>query len=197
MDLRVFIHVVDPTKVRVVERELAEGEVKLLDSTVGRVVPLLPVAPARAESELEASVNKLFDEDGNADQGNFATGDTAAVTAERPKRHRKKRLAVTDASVIIEVVITAATAGISSAPIRETSAKVNTPVHASMFHDSDPVGTVKPDVAGPSHLPGKELSLGSREVDSEHLHEVLIPRWNISNDALLDDLEPLGNLLTI
>nr|GEZ24079.1 hypothetical protein [Tanacetum cinerariifolium] len=190
MDLRVFIHVVDPTKVRVVERELAEGEVKLLDSTVGRVVPLLPVAPARAESELEASVNKLFDEDGNADQGNFATGDTAAVTAERPKRHRKKRLAVTDASgssyppkklrgvtsvvplpVIIEVVITAATA--------------------------DPVGTVKPDVAGPSHLPGKELSLGSREVDSEHLHEVLIPRWNISNDALLDDLEPLGNLLTI
>ncbi|GJR33733.1 hypothetical protein Tco_1209417 [Tanacetum coccineum] len=287
MDLIAFNRVADPTKVRVVERERAEGEVKLLDSTVGRIVLLLPIAPARAESELEASVNKLFDEGGGADQGDSATGggndveiepvttfeDTTVVTAERPKRHRKKRPAVADVSgsshppkklrggvtcgilpfvtssisatpeceddnptdsvtganlhvispaerfvifqdsshhssahasgaevasvirsvvpppVITEAVITAVTVGIPSAPIPETSAKVNTPVHASMFHDSDYVGTVKPVVAGPSHLPGKELSLRSREVDSEHLHEVFIPRWNISNDALPDDLD--------
>nr|GEY65798.1 beta-tubulin [Tanacetum cinerariifolium] len=63
-----------PTKVRVVERERVEGEVKLLDSTMGCVVPLLPVAPACAESELEASVNKLFDEGDSANQGNSATG---------------------------------------------------------------------------------------------------------------------------
>ncbi|GJY81303.1 hypothetical protein Tco_0494054 [Tanacetum coccineum] len=56
MDLSAFIHVVDPTKVKVVERECAEGEKKLLESTVGHVVPLLPVAPAHSESELEASV---------------------------------------------------------------------------------------------------------------------------------------------
>nr|GEW01749.1 hypothetical protein [Tanacetum cinerariifolium] len=31
--------------------------------------------------------------------------------------------------------------------------------------------------------------LGSREVDSEYFHEVFIPRWNIFNDALLDDLD--------
>nr|GEZ57299.1 hypothetical protein [Tanacetum cinerariifolium] len=87
-----------PTKVRVVEGERAKGEVKLMDSIVGRVVSLLPVAPAHAESELEASVNKLFDEGGSADQRNSATGDTAAMTAERLKRHRKKRPAVANSS---------------------------------------------------------------------------------------------------
>nr|GFD53703.1 hypothetical protein [Tanacetum cinerariifolium] len=56
------------------ERERAEEEARLLDSTVGRVVPLLPVAPTRSESESEASVKRLFDEGGNADQGNFAAG---------------------------------------------------------------------------------------------------------------------------
>nr|GEX60839.1 hypothetical protein [Tanacetum cinerariifolium] len=228
MDLLAFIHVADPTKVKVVERQHAEGEVKLLDSTMGRVVSLLPVAPACAESELEASVDKLFDEGSSADQRNSVTGDTAAVTAKRTKRHQLlassllnveagvKVVAtmpfvtssvsatpereddnptdmVTRANlrsiVITEAMITTATAGIPSAPILETSAKVNTLVHVFMFHDSDSVGTEKPDVAGPSHLSRKELSLGSREVDSEHLHDVFISRWKISNDALLDDLD--------
>ncbi|GJY37759.1 hypothetical protein Tco_0424123 [Tanacetum coccineum] len=114
MDLFAFIQVADPTKVKVVERERVEGEAKIMDSTVGRVVPLLPVAPARAESELEASVDKLFNEGRNADQGDSAAGggqdaETELVTgvkiianenviAERPKRPCKKRPAVTDAS---------------------------------------------------------------------------------------------------
>ncbi|GJY64672.1 hypothetical protein Tco_0466132 [Tanacetum coccineum] len=108
------LFVADPTKVKVVERERVEGEAKLLDSTVGRVVPLLLVAPARAESKLEASVDKLFNEGRNADQGDSAAGggqdaETELVTgvkiianenviAERPKRTRKKSQAVTNAS---------------------------------------------------------------------------------------------------
>nr|GEV81377.1 hypothetical protein [Tanacetum cinerariifolium] len=74
--------VVDPTKVKVGEQERTEEEARLLDSTVGRVFLLLPVAPARAESELEASVERLFDEGGSADQGDSATGggqDTSIV----------------------------------------------------------------------------------------------------------------------
>ncbi|GJT01392.1 gypsy type transposase [Tanacetum coccineum] len=112
MDLSAFIHVVDPTKVKVAERERAEGEARLLDSTVGCVVPLLPVSPARAESELEASVDKLFDESGSTEQRDSAAGgghdgeikivtvteDVAAITSKRPRRQRKKRPAVTDAS---------------------------------------------------------------------------------------------------
>ncbi|GJS06253.1 hypothetical protein Tco_0363049, partial [Tanacetum coccineum] len=65
IDLLSFIRTVDPTKVRVGERQRAKGEPKLLDTTVGHVVLLLPVAPTRASSELEASVEKLFDEGGS------------------------------------------------------------------------------------------------------------------------------------
>ncbi|GJT04179.1 hypothetical protein Tco_0838641 [Tanacetum coccineum] len=49
----------------------------LRDGDEGRVVPLLPVAPARASGELEVSVDKLFDEGGGGEQleqGDFAGG---------------------------------------------------------------------------------------------------------------------------
>nr|GEX31728.1 hypothetical protein [Tanacetum cinerariifolium] len=96
--------ITNPTKVKVVERECAEGEAKLWDSTVGRIVSLLLVAPAHAVSELEASVDKLFDKGGITEQGDSATDgvhdadiklvtaakDVAAVTTERPRRQRKK-----------------------------------------------------------------------------------------------------------
>nr|GEW90672.1 hypothetical protein [Tanacetum cinerariifolium] len=68
MDIFAFIYTSDPTKVRIVERERNEGEVRLLDTTIGRTVPLYPVAPDRADSELKASVERLFDEGGSGDQ---------------------------------------------------------------------------------------------------------------------------------
>ncbi|GJX66417.1 hypothetical protein Tco_0300760 [Tanacetum coccineum] len=114
MDLLAFIHVADPTKVKVGERERTKEEARLLDSTVGRVVPLLPIAPDRADSELEASMEKLFDESGGANQGDSVAGggqeieaeivlgvrfvDEDNVVAEKPKRPRKKRQAATDVS---------------------------------------------------------------------------------------------------
>ncbi|GJZ67697.1 hypothetical protein Tco_0630937, partial [Tanacetum coccineum] len=68
MDLLSFIRTADPTKVRVVERQHVEDEPKLLDTTMGRDVPLLPIFPARAKSELEASMDKLFDKGGSGNQ---------------------------------------------------------------------------------------------------------------------------------
>ncbi|GJT50904.1 hypothetical protein Tco_0977061 [Tanacetum coccineum] len=59
MDIFAFIHTPDPTKVRVVKRERNEDEPRLLDTTIGRTVPLLPVAPDRADNELGASVERL------------------------------------------------------------------------------------------------------------------------------------------
>ncbi|GJX21497.1 hypothetical protein Tco_0225942 [Tanacetum coccineum] len=115
MDLLSFIRTADPTKVRVGERQRAEDEPKLLDTTVGRVVPLLPVAPARGESELEDSVDKLFDEGGSDDQveqGDSAGGgqgvgiqfvsEAAEVVAEdvaplQPRRQKKRKTVVVDA----------------------------------------------------------------------------------------------------
>nr|GEZ58036.1 hypothetical protein [Tanacetum cinerariifolium] len=74
MDLFAFIQVAYPTKVKVGKQEHAEEEVKILDSIVGRVVPLLPVSLARSKTELEASVERLFNEGGSADQVDSAAG---------------------------------------------------------------------------------------------------------------------------
>nr|GEU83471.1 hypothetical protein [Tanacetum cinerariifolium] len=304
MDLFAFIQVKDPTKVKVRERERVKGEARLLDSTIGCVVPLLPVASARTESKLEASVERLFDEGGSADQGDSVIGGghdaeielstgvriiiAENVTAERPKRPRKKRQAATDAGgpyhppkklkgdyrtsgkaatsgkspfvlkellasrmlnfeagvaavvtlpmvtssmsatpehesgpptdsitelnlrtldltdwfvissysshhsstnvaeagidsfvrsvtpppVKTEAVITTNVSSIPSAPDPETDTKVVTPVYALMFHDSDSIGTVKPVAAGSSHVLERELSMGSRDVNSETLYEI-------------------------
>ncbi|GKE87492.1 hypothetical protein Tco_1564967, partial [Tanacetum coccineum] len=68
MDIFAFIHTPDLTKVKVVEQERNEDVPLLLETTVDHTVPLLPVAPDRAESELEASVDKLFDEGGSGNQ---------------------------------------------------------------------------------------------------------------------------------
>nr|GEW32254.1 hypothetical protein [Tanacetum cinerariifolium] len=72
MDLFAFIQIVNPTKVKVGERERVEEEAKILESTIGRVVPLLPVAPAHLKNELEESVKRLIDEGSSADQVDFA-----------------------------------------------------------------------------------------------------------------------------
>ncbi|GJV38541.1 hypothetical protein Tco_1411018 [Tanacetum coccineum] len=115
MDLLSFIQTADPTKVRVGERQRAEDEPKLLDTTVGCVVPLLPIVPARAESELDASVDRLFDEgsSGNlAEHGDSASGghdvgiplvsEAAETVVEdvapvQPRRQRKRKIVVPDA----------------------------------------------------------------------------------------------------
>ncbi|GKE17394.1 hypothetical protein Tco_1424971, partial [Tanacetum coccineum] len=115
MDLLSFIRIVDPTKVRIGERQCAKDEPKLLDTNVGRVVPLLPIAPARAKSELDASVDKLFDESGSgnqAEQGDSASGghgvgiqlvsDAAETVVEdvtliQPKRQKKQKIVIVDA----------------------------------------------------------------------------------------------------
>ncbi|GJS13919.1 hypothetical protein Tco_0408391 [Tanacetum coccineum] len=81
MDIFAFIHTPDPTKVKIVEQERNEGEPLLLETTIGRTVLLLPVAPDRAESKLDASIERLFDEGGSGnqtEQGDSADGDKDA-----------------------------------------------------------------------------------------------------------------------
>nr|GEZ70215.1 hypothetical protein [Tanacetum cinerariifolium] len=105
MDLLAFIRTSDPTKVRVAERQRAEDEPRVLKSTVGRVLPLLPIAPARASSELKASVDRLFDEGASGD-GQDADVQPIAVTTHtivedvaslQPRHQKKRKTAVTDA----------------------------------------------------------------------------------------------------
>nr|GEW12223.1 ribonuclease H-like domain-containing protein [Tanacetum cinerariifolium] len=106
MDLLSFIRTADPTKVRVAERQRVENEPRLLESTVGRVVPLIPIALARASNELEASVDKLFDEGASGD-GQGTDIQRVAVTTDtimkdvaplQPRRQRKRKIVVANAS---------------------------------------------------------------------------------------------------
>nr|GEV38616.1 nonaspanin [Tanacetum cinerariifolium] len=78
--LRTVLKTADPTKVRVAERKHVENEPRLLETTSGHVVLLLPIAPARASSELEASVDYLFDEGASEMDKSLFTG--AALNAE-------------------------------------------------------------------------------------------------------------------
>ncbi|GJR12368.1 hypothetical protein Tco_0795020 [Tanacetum coccineum] len=116
-DIFTFIHTPDPTKVKVTERQQVEDEPRLLETTVGRTVLLLPVAPKHAESELDASVDKLFDEGGSGaqtEQGDSTGGgggqgvnihpftettDTVAevVVLLQPRRPKKRKTIVADA----------------------------------------------------------------------------------------------------
>ncbi|GJX29572.1 hypothetical protein Tco_0237651 [Tanacetum coccineum] len=64
------------------------------------------------------------------------------------------------------------------------------PVHASIFADSTSAGTVGPDIAGPSQPAGTELSADtfyvSQDMDSETLHQIYVPKWNVVNKSALD-----------
>ncbi|GJW05980.1 hypothetical protein Tco_1568403 [Tanacetum coccineum] len=122
MDLLSFLRTADPIKVRVGERQHADGEPWLLETTIGRVVlllpvaPFLPVAPARTSSELKASIEKLFRERDSGEQvekGDSAGGgqgvdiqpviaaaDTIVkdVAPLQPMRQKKRKTIAVDAS---------------------------------------------------------------------------------------------------
>nr|GEX20310.1 hypothetical protein [Tanacetum cinerariifolium] len=86
MDLLAFIQTADPTNVRVTERQCAENEPRLLESTVQCVVSLLLIDPACASSELEASVDKILDEGASGD------GQGAAIVDVGGPSHPSKKL---------------------------------------------------------------------------------------------------------
>ncbi|GKB11286.1 hypothetical protein Tco_0845209 [Tanacetum coccineum] len=91
--------------------------------------------------------------------------------------------------VMTEVVITSHAVNAPSIPVPKSDTKIPSPVHASMFHDSDSTKMVKAYTTGPSYFAIQDLSMGSRELNSETLHQVFVPQWNVLNDSLLDDYD--------
>nr|GEU65923.1 hypothetical protein [Tanacetum cinerariifolium] len=92
MDIFAFIHALDPTKVRVVEREREEDEPQLLETTVGRTIPLLPV------SLIVLKVSWTGGQDANiqpvVEAANTIVEDAAPLQS---RRQRKRKSIVVDA----------------------------------------------------------------------------------------------------
>ncbi|GKB28721.1 hypothetical protein Tco_0868122 [Tanacetum coccineum] len=109
MDLFAFIRHTDPTKVRIGEREVREGEFTLLELTRGRVVPLACVNDQGGANVQGVGRDVMNEESGDAaladqieesdragqDEGvNVVVDEEIEATAvDKPKRIRKKRKA--------------------------------------------------------------------------------------------------------
>ncbi|GKD69930.1 hypothetical protein Tco_1324020, partial [Tanacetum coccineum] len=107
MDFFAFINHADPTKVRIGEREVREGEVPLLESTRGRVVPLAGVNKQGSQNDdIQYAGIHVVNEEGAADgQENLVDAgivhienEVPATVAEKAKGSRKKRKAAGGAS---------------------------------------------------------------------------------------------------
>nr|GEW13843.1 hypothetical protein [Tanacetum cinerariifolium] len=122
MDLFAFIHHADPTKVQIGEKQIEEGQVPLLDSTIGYVIPLngeddqanLVVRVGHDDQNDNIGHDDFNKESGGADQeyrseGNNHVGkdematilvdaEVQAVAANKPKGKRKKIRATGGAS---------------------------------------------------------------------------------------------------
>ncbi|GKD02638.1 hypothetical protein Tco_1177612 [Tanacetum coccineum] len=85
MDLSAFINHADPTKVRIGGRKVKEGEVPLLESTRGRVVPL-------------ACVNEQGNQNDDVQDAGVHVDEVPTTIAEKAKGSRKKRKAAGGAS---------------------------------------------------------------------------------------------------
>ncbi|GJZ89233.1 hypothetical protein Tco_0661015 [Tanacetum coccineum] len=195
MDLLSFIQTVDPTKVRVGERQRAKDEPKLLDTTVGRVVSLLPVAPARASSQLEASVDKLFNEGGSVgqtEQGDSASGghgvgipqlredhetSTGPSVAGKSMSELQRLLAGAVLNPKVRIVALPTLPFITSSVPSISLMTVATTITSTV----DPATTVKDKFVESSVFGGDSSGDGANHT------VVYVPRWSVTNGSRLDD----------
>ncbi|GJS69358.1 hypothetical protein Tco_0702199 [Tanacetum coccineum] len=92
-----------------------------------------------------------------------------------------------DPPIMTEAVVTTEAAGVSSHLFPKTVVDTSSRFGPDLFLDSDSSYIERPVTASTTQGPDKELSMGSREVDSKALHEIFVPQWNVLNDTLLDE----------
>nr|GEY97729.1 hypothetical protein [Tanacetum cinerariifolium] len=213
MDNFAFIHTPNPTKVRVVEQERNKDEPRLLDTIVGRTVPLLPITPDRADSELEASVERLFDEGGSGtqtEQGHSARGgldaniqpvveaantiveDAASVQV----RHQgKRKFVVVDAGGVSHPpkksredhgTPSGASIGasVSTTPEHEDVDHTDSVAEPNLSTIGDPITGVFLDLNSSDFLTGVIRTVINPDID---LQKVYVPQWSVTNGSRLDD----------
>nr|GEY74005.1 cold-regulated 47 [Tanacetum cinerariifolium] len=195
MDLFAFIHIPDPTKVRVVERNELRKKRQAATKAWGSSHPPKKLKSEYGAPNVAADAGKSPSDLGDllaksmliVESGVEVAATLPFVTSSVSAKPEcdigvptalERFLISSDSSHHSSNAYEPEVASVSSTAVPEPGTKVVTPVHASMFQDSNPIGTMRPNVAGPSHALEKELSVGSREVNSENLQEVYVSRWN-------------------
>ncbi|GJW76755.1 hypothetical protein Tco_0138437 [Tanacetum coccineum] len=211
MDLFAFIHHADPTKVKIGEREVREGEVPLLELNQGRVVPLAGVndqGGVAAQGVGDDNVNEGSDDVAAADHaeqsgpfrlredhGTF--GDAGVSTV------RKSLAALQDlldkSTLAAEIGVTAA----ATVPF-VTSSMTLTPEHEGGPNVPDPAvltttlhygrgGTTSRSLLETD--PITDSFLRSLDMDSETLHQIYVPKWDVLNESALDESNTCRSLV--
>nr|GEX89755.1 hypothetical protein [Tanacetum cinerariifolium] len=87
-------------------------------------------------------------------------------------------------------IATTFTTGVTSTPVHGSGAGQ---AQHSIFRDFTSPNVVEADMNGPSQRVGKELLMRifyvSQDMDPKTLRQVYIPKWNVINDSVLDDMD--------
>nr|GEZ64378.1 putative transposase (putative), gypsy type [Tanacetum cinerariifolium] len=181
MDLFTFIRHSDPTKVRIGERKIKEGHVPLLDSTKGRVIPLVD---EDHHDDQDENIKIVGHDDLNEESGDANQEEVQTATVDKPKGIRMKRKATGGACGFNHPSkkpredhdtyrsVSASIGGKSSVlPLLVMTAAVATTAVADVS-------------SAPSFL---LILYVSQDMDSETLRHIYVPKWNVVNESVLDD----------
>nr|GEU55372.1 integrase, catalytic region, zinc finger, CCHC-type, peptidase aspartic, catalytic [Tanacetum cinerariifolium] len=197
MDLFAFINHADPTKVRIGEKQIREGQVPLLESTRGRVdegVNIVADEEVKATAAEKPQVQKKMKKVDGASGSNHplkklredhnTSGDVGAST---DSSHHSSTNAADDEVtstvrspmppplIMTTAIATTAIVGATSALVHESGTG---PVQRSIFRDSVSPSTAEADVDGPSQPVGVVVSTDtfyiSQKMDSETLQHTLL-----------------------
>nr|GEU66895.1 hypothetical protein [Tanacetum cinerariifolium] len=194
MDLFAFIRHCDPTRVRVGERETANREVKLLTLTEGRTISLDPPASAASGGSGD-SIDKLK-----------VVGDASGSTFSPKKRMEDYHAATSNIRGTSLATIRGLVPDGSSVSSGVT--KPHAVVFVTPMPDDGPTNSVyrlnlltcPPSLRSPAaDVPITTVAFTAtviadasavpppKDLDSKTLHRIYVPKWNVTNDSVLDD----------
>nr|GEU75662.1 hypothetical protein [Tanacetum cinerariifolium] len=179
------------TKVRIKQREVAEGE----DEDVHAV---------NEESGDDAVVDQTEQSDQVVYIGGIdivADDEAQAIVVDKPKKSLLEGSTLpVEVGVMVVATLPFITSSVSLTPERERDDEVTyviragtEPIPRSIFRDSASTSEASQDIAGPSHPVGTELFADSffvlQDAESETFRQTYIPKWNVTNNSALDHLD--------
>nr|GEY03583.1 putative ribonuclease H-like domain-containing protein [Tanacetum cinerariifolium] len=204
MDIFAFIHTSDPTKVKIIKQERNKGEPLLLETTIGRTVPLLLVAPDRAETETSREMkirdygcgwgftsSKNLKEDHGTPSGTSVSASISSTPKHEGGDHTDSaaRLKLYAIGTPPRFVISSDSSHHSGTNVAEAEVDSLKLVKPSMFcADSSSAGGTDPATGVFSDLTGSDFLVSAIRtvVDPDtDLQKVYVPQWSMTNGLVL------------